>query len=327
MNRFRIVLLFALLVLIKISYSSSIPKLKSENIQLPYKIIVGHVNGVFGTYKGYEMLLNQIEPEFPYAVILEKSASYCYFINLYISGRDTTAINKINISNLEEKSFYSHIRGLNKEREYSNRIIIKSIDLEQQDNFKNSLNAVYYMLSQVSNDHYQRMADTIYRDSTKLNHVKAKDLIRLIDSTRMSYLMADDSVLQVIKKNLYLTTDLGVPYGVSWASNREKILLDFFNSATFGLNRYCCITDVKHLPKSGKRKAFLNKANLKSFGISCIYPIYFNHYFNTGFKKTFYCAHPTNPFKGKSALKNQFKLKKGAWLMNTEKYTYLIISN
>jgi hypothetical protein len=290
-------------------------------------MIVGHVNGVFGTYKGYEMLLNQIEPEFPYTLILEKSASYCFFINLYISGRDTTAFTKINISNIEEKSFYLHIRDLNKERNYSNRIIIKSIDLEHQDNFKNSLNAVYYMLSQVSNNHYQKIADSIYRDSIKSYHVKAKDLIRLIDSTRMSYLMTDDSVLQVIKKNLYRTTDLGVPYGVSWASNREKILLEFFNAATYGLNRYCCITDVKHLPKSGKRKAFLNKANLKSFGVSCIYPVYFNHYFNTGFKKTFYCAHPANPFKWKSALKNQFKQKKGAWLMNTEKYTYLIISN
>lgn len=327
MNKFKITIFLILLINFSSSFAINTPKIKSESIQLPYKMIVGHMSKMLGTYKGYEMLLNQIEPEFPYAIILEKSASYCYFINLFISGRDTTALTNITIPNNEEKNFYIHLRNLNRERLYQNKIIIKSIDLEYQDNFKNSLNAVYYMLSQVSNDHYQKIADTIYNDKTKQNHVKTKDLIRLIDSTRMSYLMADDSVLQVIKKNIYRTVELGTPYGVSWTTNREKILLEFFNAATFGLNRYCCIADVKHLPKSGKHSAFLNKANLKSFGVICVYPIYFNHFFNEGFKKTFYCAHPTNPFKWKAELKNQFKQKKGAWLMNTEKSTYLIISN
>ena len=54
---------------------------------MPTKMIVGHMKGMTGTYKSYELLINQISPEFPYTIVLERGASFCYFINKYINDK------------------------------------------------------------------------------------------------------------------------------------------------------------------------------------------------------------------------------------------------
>lgn len=294
---------------------------------LPSKIIIGEVKTQRGIYTGYEMLLSQINRELPYHLILEKSTSYCYFINLYISGKDTSAISNINITNPSEKKFYQHLYKLNSERFPKNRIIVKGIDLEYTNSYKNCLNAVYYMISKVSNDSLQTEADSIYFNDYKPNHSKAKALIRLIDSTRLSYLMTDDSVLQKIKTNLYISTNLGQAYTKSWSKQREKELLHIFNKTTFGLDRYCFIVDIFHLPNRRFEKTFLEKAPLKEFDIRCYYPIYVNRFASNKFRKTFKCYHHKNPFRRNKGLGYSFKQKQGAWLLNTKKYNYYILSN
>lgn len=294
---------------------------------MPYKMVVGELKGMVGTYKGYEMLINQASPDYPYNLILERGVSFCYLVNQFISNKDTSCLSLLNINGADEKAFYKHLQKLNKERDYKNRIIIRSIDLEHSENFKTALNTTYYMIKKVSNNFYQKIADSIYNDSNKVNHIKTKDLMRLIDSTRMSYLMTDDSILQLIKKNLYQTTDLGAPYTNDWYEKREKILVNQYQKATSTLNRFCLITDVIHLPNSNKGKPFLKYAELKEFGVDCYYPIYFNHYTNNTYSKTFYCMYNKNPFKWNSKLYQQFNSKKGAWLMSTTKANYLIISN
>ncbi len=293
----------------------------------PFKMVVGHVNGMQGTYGAYKMLVSQTSVDFPYYILMDKSVGFCYFINKYIQGFDSTALKFVSINSTEEKGFYDTLKMYNASREWKNKIIIKSIDLEHHDNFKTALNTVYYMTKLVSNDHYQRIADSIYNDSVKVNHIKAKDIIRLIDSTRMSYLLTDDSVYQQLKKNLYLTTDLGAPFTSSWLKGRESIMLDNYNKATFGLHRFCYISEIKHLPYQSNRNAFLKKANLKEFGVECYYPIYFNRFSDKNNKKSFYCYHRKNPLRFNSKLANQFKSKKGAWLMSTKKVNYIIISN
>ncbi len=294
---------------------------------MPVKMIVGDLKGMSGTYKGYEMLINQSSPDYTFNLILEKGVSFCFFINQYISGKDTSCLSMLNINSAEEKSFYKQLQKLNKEREYRNRIIVIPIDLEYSDNFRTVLNVAYYMIKKVSNERYQKIADSIYNDANKANHVKAKDLFRLIDSTRMSYLMTDDSTLQRIKKNLYLTTELGAPYSNDWFRKREKILLTNFNKTTTTLNRFCFITDIKHMPNSNENKPFLKYTDLKSFGVDCYYPIYFNHYTSSTYTKAFYCMNSKNPFKWNKKLFQQFNSKKGAWLMSTTKANYIIISN
>lgn len=293
----------------------------------PFKMIVGHVNGMQGTYNGYKMLINQAPIEFPYFILMDKSIGFCYFINRYIKGIDSTAMKYVSINSKEERSFYDTLKIYNRNREWNNKITVKAVDLEHHDNFKTALNAVYYMTNLVSNDHYQRIADSIYNDSIKVNHIKAKEIIRLIDSTRMSYLLTDDSVYQQLKKNLYLTTDLGTPFTSSWFKGRESIMLNNYNKATYGLYRFCYISEIKHLPNQSNRNAFLKKANLKEFGVECYYPIYFNLYSATNNKKSFYCYHRKNPLRFNSKLADQFKSKKGAWLMSTKKVNYIIITN
>ncbi len=315
-----------LIIILSMNISSGLFAQRSYTT-MPFKIIIGHVSGMQGTYEGYKLLINQTSPDFSYTILLERGVGFCFFINKYVSGIDTNALKNISIQNIDEKNFYKHIYLLNKEREVNNKILIKSIDTEHHDNFKSALNAIYYMTKKVSNEHYQNIADSIYYDSIKVNHIKAKDLIRLIDSTRMSYLMTDDSVLQMLKKNLYLTTDLGAPYTQDWFKGREKIMLSNYNKATFGLNRFCFISDMRHMPNQNGRKAFLKHAELKDFGVECYYPIYFNRFSDGKFRKPFYCLHRKNPMRFNSKLASQFKLKKGAWLMSTKKANYIIISN
>lgn len=294
---------------------------------MPYKMVVGDLKGMAGTYKGYEMLINQASPDYPFNLILEKGVSFCYFINQYISNRDTTCLSLLTINSSDERSFYKHLQKLNKDRLFINRIIVRPIDLENSENFKTALNAAYYMIKKVSNDYYQKIADSIYNDNNAVNRIKVKDLLNLIDTTRMSYLMSDDSILIQIKHNLSQTTELGTPYSEEWFTKREKILLYNYQKTTSSLNRFCLITDVTHMPASKNKKAFLKYAELKEFGVDCYYPIYFNHYTNTTYSKTFYCMHSKNPFKWNSKLYQQFNLKKGAWLMSTSKANYIIISN
>lgn len=294
---------------------------------VPYKMVVGHMNGMPGSYKSYELLLNQTSSEIPYSIIVEHGVGYCYFINLYLSLRDTNCLSNINFTSKDEKQFYKHIFNLNKERELKNKIYVKSIDLEHEDNFKASLNAIFYMIKLVSNTHYQNIANTIYNNPNKPNQLKVKDLIRLVDSTRMSYLMVDDSVLSLIRKNIYKTTDLGIPNTSTFKKAREKILLEHFNTATYSTNQYLCITDVSHLPTKKTGQPFLKKAHLKELGIECIYPVYFNHNISFKYKKSFYCVHPKNPFSRNKPLGKTLNAKRGSWLMSVDNVKYLIVSN
>lgn len=293
----------------------------------PVKMIVGDLKGMAGTYKGYEMLINQASPDFPFYLLLEKSVSYCYFINQYISLRDTNCIWQITINSIEERSFYEHLQKLNRSRTFVNRIIVKSVDLEHSENFKVAFNAIYYMIKKISNDHYQQIADSIYNDNNLVNRAKAKSLILLVDSSHLSYLMTDDSIFQQIKKNLYTTISLGTPYTKSWYKGRENIMLENYSKATQGLNRFCFITDITHMPDYKKNNPFLKKVELKEFGIQCYYPIYFNHYASSTYQQSFYCFHKYNPFRWNKKLTEQFSSKKGAWLMSTQKANYIIISN
>lgn len=318
-----------LLIIIFIIVFNSISNIyaQSSYSNVPYKIIVGHLNGMSGAYKSYELLLSQSNSELPYDVVVEHGVGYCYFLNLYVSQRDTNCLSNINISNKDEKQFYKYIYNLNKNRESNNKIKIKSIDLEHEDNFKASLNAVFYMIKLVSNSNYQNIANNIYNNPNKVNHIKTKDLLRLIDSTRMSYLMIDDSVLTLIRKNIYETTNLGIPNSRSFKKAREKILLEHFNKATYLSNQYLYIADVSHLPTKKFGKPFLKKANLQELGIECLYPVYFNHNINFIYKKSFYCVHPKNPFRRNKTLGITLNSKKGSWLLSVDKVRYLVVSN
>ncbi len=294
---------------------------------IPFKMIVGELRGMNGVYDAYLKLINQQSIEFPYHLILERDASFCFFINLHISGVDTNALKFIRFSNTEEKEFYKKLYTINLQRTTKNKISVKSFDLEHHNNFQTTINALYYMISSVSNNTLQIIADSIYKNPNKENHIKANDLIRLIDTTRIADLMVHDSVLQLIKNNLKISLSFGKPYTNIWYKSREKVLLNYYYNSTFKLDRYCAIIQTKHLPIAGDRNAFLKNAELKSLGITCVYPIYFNRYVNTIFKKSFYCEHPKNPFFLNKKSTVEFSKKKGAWLISSKKTYYLIVSN
>lgn len=294
---------------------------------IPYKIIIGELRGMNGVYDAYLKLINQQSTEFPYHLILERDASYCFFINLHISGADTNALKYIRFSNTEEKEFYNKIYSLNLQRSTKNKISVKSFDIEHHNNFQTTINALYYMISGVSNNTLQLITDSIYKNPYKENHLKANDLIRLIDTTRIADLMVHDSVLQLIKNNLKISLSFGKPYTKKWYKSREEVLLNYYYQASFKLDRYCAIIQTKHLPKVGDRHAFLKKLEVKSLGITCVYPIYFNRFVNTNFEKSFYCEHPNNPFYLNKKSTVEFSNKKGAWLISSKKTHYLVVSN
>jgi hypothetical protein len=294
---------------------------------IPYKIVVGELRGMNGVYDAYLKIINQQSIEFPYHLILERDASFCFFINLHLSGADTNTLKYIRFSNTEEKEFYKKLYTLNLQRIPKNKISVKSFDLEYHNNFQTTINALYYMIAAVSNHKLQAVADSIYKNPNRENYLKATDLIRLIDTTRLADLMVHDSVLQLIKNNLKISLSFGKPYTNDWYKSREKVLLNYYYKASFNLDRYCAIIQTKHLPKAGDRNAFLKNAELKSLGITCVYPIYFNRYVNTIFKKPFYCEHPKNPFYLNKKSTVEFSKKKGAWLISSKKTYYLIVSN
>jgi hypothetical protein len=303
------------------------PKFIPSQQSIPFKIIVGELKGIKGNFDAHFKIISQQSSEFPYDVILEKDASFCFFMNLFISGRDTNIFKYVRISGKEEEDFYRKLYSLNKDRGTGNKINIKSFDIEHSNNFQTCLNAIYYMISQVSNESIQRIADTVYYNPYIATHLKANNLLRIIDSTRLAFLITHDSVLQEIRTNLKLTLSYSSPYTKSWYKKREKMLLELFNKATYKSVRFCVITQTIHMPKSGGRNAFLNDAKLKKLGIECIYPIYFNKYLNSLYKKTFYCTHPKNPFFFSPKKAQEFSSKKGAWILSNKNNYYLVISN
>jgi hypothetical protein len=294
---------------------------------IPNKIILGELRGMKGVYDAYLHLINQQATEFPYHLILERDASFCFFINLYISGTDTNALKHIRFVDNEEKEFYKKIYSLNLERNPKNKISVTSFDVEHEDNFQTTINALYYMISGVSNQSLQLLADSIYKNPYKANHIKANDLIRLIDTTRIADLMVHDSILQQIKNNLKTSLSFGKPYTNKWFKSREKVLLNAFSHASAKLERYCAIIQTNHMPKSGNINGFLRNVDLNSMGVTSIYPIYFNKYINSNFKEYFYCEHPKNPFYLNKNLTAEFYNRKGAWLISNKKTYYLVISN
>lgn len=303
------------------------PKFIPSQQSIPFKIIVGEIKGIKGNFDAQYKIISQQSIEFPYDVILEKDASFCFFINLYISGRDTNVLKYVQISGKEEEDFYKKLYSLNKDRSIGNKINIKSFDIEHSNNFQTCLNAIYYMISQVSNESIQRITDTVYHNPYIATHLKANNLLRIIDSTRLAFLITHDSVLQEIRNNLKFTLSYSAPYTKYWYKKREKILLELFNKAIYNSVRFCVITQTLHMPKSGHRKAFLTYAKLNKLGIACIYPIYFNKYLNNYFKKSFYCTHPKNPFFFNPKKGQEFSGKKGAWLLSNNETYYLVISN
>lgn len=294
---------------------------------IPFKLIIGELKGMPGVYDAYYKLLQQQSTEFKYDLILERDASFCFFVNLHISGTDTNALKFIRFGNAEEKDFYQKILELNKQRELKNKIKTRSFDIEHHNNFQTCLNAIYYMISAVSNASIQATADTIYKNANKPNFIKAKDLIRLIDTTRLSYLMTHDSVLQIIKSNLNSSVSFGKTYTKSWYKQREKTLMPLFSKCIFNIDRYCVIVQTLHLPKSGNNKSFLNKIKIEELGAQYIYPIYFNRFTNNIYKKSYYCLHPKDPFKYNRKSTLDFSKKKGAWLISNKKTYYLVVSN
>ncbi len=294
---------------------------------IPFKIIIAELKGMPGCFDAYYKVLTQQSTEFPYVLVLEKDASFCFFMNLYVSASDTTVLKYVHLSGLEEENFYKKVYTLNKERDFRNKITFRSFDIEHHNNFRTCLNAIYYMISNVSNSTIQQIADSTYYNSNIATHLKATSLLRLIDSTRLAYLIPYDSVLQEIKNNLNNSISFSTPYSNSWYKKREKKLVELFNKATFNTSRYCVITQVTHMPKSDNRKAFLKKIELSKLGIIPIYPIYFNRYSNTNYKKSFYCTHPKNPFLFYPKNAREFSSKKGTWLISNKDNYYLIVSN
>lgn len=305
------------------SKSNFIPTKQS----IPFKIIIGELNGMKGNYEAHYKIIAQQAPEFPYDVILEKDASFCFFINLYIKAIDTNVFKYVRFSGKEEENLYRKLLVLNQERSVNNKINVKSIDIEHSNNFQTCVNAIYYMISQVSNESIQRITDTIYNNPYIATHLKANDLLRIIDSTRLSYLITHDSVLQEIRNNLKTTLSFSTPYTKSWYKKREKTLPKLFYKATYKSDRFCLITQTLHMPKSGTRKAFLKKVELEKLGIVSIYPIYFNRYSSKQYKKSFYCTHPKNPFFFYPKKAQEFSSKKGTWLLSNKEKYYLIVSN
>lgn len=294
---------------------------------IPFKMIIGELKGMQGVYDAYYKLLQQQSTEFKYDLIIERDASFCFFINQHISGTDTNSLKYIRFGNIEEKDFYQKLYYLNKTRENKNKIYVRSFDIEHHNNFQTCLNAIYYMISNVSNESIQQMVDSIYKNENKPNFLKAKDLLRIIDTTRLKYLITHDSVLQLINSNLYTSVSLGKPYTKSWYKSREKILYKLYSNCTFNSDRYCVIIQTLHLPKTGKRNSFLNKINVEELGAQYIYPIYFNRYTNNIYKKSYYCLHPKDPFKFNRKTALDFSKKKGAWLISHKKTYYLVVSN
>ncbi len=292
-------------------------------IKLPAKIIIGEEKGKGNAYAGYQMILNHTSEYSPYTILLEKGSGYCYFINLYISDRDTLAIYQLEHIGVNEKRFYEHLYKLNKRRSKKNKIVVKGYDLEHEHNYIYPVKAFYYMISEVSNTTIQTTADSIVSNDNKSNQGKAKELLHLIDNSRMVDLIKDDSTLQLIREKLYLSLKFGGPSSKSWLKNREKELINQFKASIFGLDKFCCITQLKHLPHQ-KGNPFLEKVPLKEFDIKYYYPIYIN---NKLTQQSYYCSYKKDPLKRNKALQTQLYSKSGAWLMSTEKHNYLLISN
>jgi hypothetical protein len=321
---------YLLVLCLSIVSTSGIAQLKKTSFiyskqYIPFKLVIGELKGMRGVYDAYTRILEQQDKSFPYNLVLEKEASFCFFMNLYISNIDTNVFKYLNFTNKEEKQFFRNIHKLNTDRTAQSKIKLVSFDIEHRKKFKYSLNAVYYMIEKVSNQHYQHLADSIYNDSTKSNHVKTKELISLIENTRLANLMTYDSTLNIIKENLYTSVNLGEQYTKTWYKGREKILATLFIKSTSKLERYCAIVDAKHLPKA--KRSFLRKIESEKMGIASVYPIYFNRYTNTELKKHYYCSHPTNPFKYNKTQAKEFSKKQGSWFMSNKDTYYLIVSN
>ena len=92
---------------------------------LPFKMVIGHANGIRGSFGAYKMLLNQISTDFPYYILMDRSVGYCYFVNRYINDIDTTALKYISINSKEEADFYKTVRANNQTRDKKNKIRIK----------------------------------------------------------------------------------------------------------------------------------------------------------------------------------------------------------
>ncbi len=298
-----------------------------SKIFLADKIILGELHGVTGNYKAYESIIYSLEIEKTYKLIIERGLSFSYLINEYLTGSDTTIIDKINFENEFEKMFYKSIYLKNKKLPSKNKIITIGIDLEYQDKFNQTLVALEYYLPKTNFKISYNQMTIISSDKEKSTKTKVLDFIALIDTTKFEKSKFDSLVKNIIA-NFQNTLKISDASYLTWGRHREKYLLENFLNRVTDVKYFLFIIGVAHLPDNYLYPAFtkqLHKNVTKEFQF--IYPIYFNHVSNEYIDKKYYCEHRNDPIKFNKTLFNYFDKKKGSWLMTYKNVNYLIISN
>jgi hypothetical protein len=299
----------------------------SSSTFLSDKIVIGEMHEVIGNYNAYQKIVQSLDFQKSYKLIIERGLSFSYLINEFLTGSDTSIIDKINFQSEHEKIFYMNIYSINKKLADNNKITTIGIDLEYQSQFAQTLTAIKYYLPKT---HFQisiQQLTKISSDSLKSIRTKVQDIFTLIDTTKFENNKYDNIVKDILS-NFTNTIKISGSSYFTWGRQREKYLLKNFQNRVKDIECFCFIIGVAHLPNNKLYPAFTKKLDKKTTsGFNYIYPIYFNHISNEYIDKKYYCEQSNDPLKSNKTLFNYFDNKKGYWLMKDKDINYLIISN
>jgi len=291
------------------------------------KIVIGEIHDVIGSYTAYENIVKSLDIQKSYKLIIERGLSFSYLINEYLTGSDTSIIDKINFESEPEKIFYMTIYSINKKLADNNKITTIGIDLEYQFKFAQTLTAIEYYLPKTHFQISSQQLTQISADSVKSIRTKVQDIFSLIDTTKFENKKYDNIVKNILS-NFTNTIKISGSSNFTWGRQREKYLLKNFTNRVTDIKYFCFIIGVAHLPDNFLYPAFtrqLSKQTTKDF--KYFYPIYFNHVSHNYIDKKYYCEQSHDPLKSHKILFNYFDNKKGSWLMTDKDINYLIISN
>lgn len=291
------------------------------------KIVIGELHTVSGTYEAYQKIIQSLDFNKSYKLIIERGLSFSYLVNEYLSDNDSTIIDKIVFENEAEKNFYKSIYSLNKELTENNKILTIGIDLEYQHKYAQTLIALEYYLPKTHFRTSNQEITTIASDKSKPVQAKIQEMLSLIDTVKLDN-QKYDVIVKNIAANFRETFKISGSSNLTWGRKREELLLANFKYRVTGIENFCFIIGVAHLPDNTLYPAFTKHLDeLVARDFKYFYPIYFNHFQTSYLKKKYYCEHSRDPIKSNKILFNHFDNTKGSWLMTDKNVNYIVISN
>lgn len=293
---------------------------------LPNKIFIGELHQVPGTYKTYETLIRSVDPAKQYKLVIERSVSFSYLINEFLSNSDTTVLEHISFHNDEERAFYTALYSMNRTLESAQKIMTIGIDLEYQLNYAHTLYALKYYLPKTATPPSHQEVTAIFADSGSSNLAKVKSLLSLIDTSTLN-INSYDRIVRAIYRNSENTIAISKTSRLTWGRKRERFLLENYTNRVSATSHFIFIVGVAHLPDNTLYPSFTKELAKDAASLQCYYPIYFNHTATKYIKEGYYCEHRKDPLKPDRTLLNYFDTHKGAWILKKDEIYYLVLSN